>query len=160
MAHSKLSLVILLLLSIGLFCPSPRLTASADELGNVSFSAGQFVEYERLLNSILKTRRDEERQFVALLVQQVRLGRIPSKLVSTSYGWVRNKRPRTNYPFIYFERVLRLQAERVNLESDIPQFNLAIYRSAGQATGRRSNSAGQRPFEDRQNTPSPGQRRN
>ncbi|MDG1873918.1 MAG: hypothetical protein P8J27_08400 [Mariniblastus sp.] len=129
-----------------------------DEYGTATFSPEQFVEYEQQLNAILKTRRDEEKEFVSRVVRQVRLGKIPSKLVSTSYGWVRNKRPNTNYPFIYFEKVLRLQAKAVKLEAEIPPFDLSIYRSAGQATGRKSNSVGQRASADRQLKPSRGRR--
>jgi len=87
----------------------------------------QFIEFERQLNAMLKTRRDEEKQFVGLVVNQIRLGLIPSKLVSTSFEWVRNKRPTTKYPFVYFERVLRLQAGRLGLASEIPPFDFSIY---------------------------------
>lgn len=87
----------------------------------------QFIEFERQLNAMLKTRRDEEKQFVGQVVNQIRLGLIPSKLVSTSFEWVRNKRPTTKYPFVYFERVLRLQAGRLGLASEIPPFDFSIY---------------------------------
>lgn len=130
----------------------------ADEYGTATFTAEQFVEYERQLNSILRTRRDEEKQFIAGVVRQVRLGKIPSKLVSTSYGWIRNKRPNTNYPFLYFEKVIRLQAQKANLEKQIPNFNVAIYKSAGQAAGRKSYSAGQRTNIGRQFVPTAGRR--
>lgn len=142
-----------------LICVSMFSTAAiADEYGTATFTPEQFVEYEQQLNAILKTRRDEEKEFVSQVVRQVRLGKIPSKLVSTSYGWVRNKRPNTNYPFIYFEKVLRLQAKTVKLDKEIPRFDLTIYRSAGQATGRRTYSAGQRTEAQRQVKPSLGRR--
>jgi len=99
----------------------------ADELSGTNFTAEQFTEYEQQLNSLLRTRRNEEQAFISAVVTQVRLGRIPSRLISTSYGWVRTKRPGTNYPFIYFERVLRLQAEAANLGAEIPRFDLSIY---------------------------------
>ena len=87
----------------------------------------QFAEFERQLNAMLKTRRDEEREFVGSVVDQIRAGQLPSKLVTTSFEWVRNKRPTTKYPFVYFERVLRLQAGRLGLGSQIPSFNYAVY---------------------------------
>lgn len=93
----------------------------------------QLLEYERQLNAMLKTRRDEEKEFVGLVVNQIRLGRIPSKLVSTSFEWVRNKRPTTKYPFVYFERVLRLQADRLGLASEIPPFDFSIYSEENRA---------------------------
>ena len=51
----------------------------------------RFIEFERQLNAMLKTRREEEKQFVGLVVNQIRLGLIPSKLVSTSFEWVRKQ---------------------------------------------------------------------
>ena len=87
----------------------------------------RFDLYERQLNAILKTRRDEEKLFVKRVVDQVKLKKISSKLVNTSFQWVRNKRPGTKYPFVYFERVLRLQATKLELEDEIPPFDYGIY---------------------------------
>ncbi len=86
----------------------------------------RFEDYENRLNAMLKTRRDEEKKFVADVVQLVRDGDIPEKIVETSYKWVANKRPDTNYPFIFFERVLRIQAKLIDAE--IPAFDYSIYR--------------------------------
>lgn len=102
-------------------------TASSDVPEDSAVVKARFIEYERQLNAMLKTRRDEEKLFVAEVVNQIRLKKIPSKLVSTSFEWVRNKRPDTKYPFVYFERVLRLQAKRLQLGQEIPKFNYRIY---------------------------------
>lgn len=91
-------------------------------------------EYEKRLNAILRTRLDAEKEFVKKVVQLVREEKLPRKLVDTSFKWVRNRRPDTNYPFVYFERVLRLQAKR--LKYDIPPFDYDVYR-AGRSRGRR-----------------------
>jgi hypothetical protein len=119
-------------------------TGYCDDYMPEEFSSAQFTEYERQLNAILKTRRDEEKEFVGKIVDLVRLGRIPSRLVSTSYQWVHQKRPDTNYPFIYFEKVLRIQAKALNLEKEIPAFDFSIYKSAGQRASGQNGSAGQR----------------
>jgi len=104
-------------------------------------------EYERQLNAILKTRRDEEKEFISLLIKQVREEKIPAYLVDTSFQWVRNHRPDTDYPFIYFERVLRIQAESLELQDQIPPFDLEIYnQSAGQRRTSQQLDAG-RPTE-------------
>ncbi|MEZ6094930.1 MAG: hypothetical protein R3C03_11980 [Pirellulaceae bacterium] len=87
----------------------------------------RFVDYERRLNAILKTRRDEEKQFVAAVLLLVKNGDLEEKLIETSYKWVMNKRPDTKYPFVYFERVLRLQAQKEGLS--IPEFDYAIYKT-------------------------------
>jgi hypothetical protein len=73
-------------------------------------------QYEQKLNAILKTRTDQEKVFIAQLVANVRTGAVPLKLISTSFRWVQENRPQANYPFIYFEKVLRLQAAKLELE--------------------------------------------
>ncbi len=118
--------------------------ASADDYLPEKFTEAQFVEYERQLNVILKTRRDEEKQFVSKVVFLVRAGRIPSRLVSTSFQWSLKNRPDTSYPFIYFEKVLRIQSKALNLEKEIPVFDYKIYKSAGQQSDGQKSSAGQR----------------
>lgn len=106
--------------------------------------AARFKEYERQLNAILLTRRDEEKQFIKQVVDQVRAGKIPSKLVSTSFDWVRKKRPGTKYPFIYFEKVLRLQAQQLGIAKEIPAFDFSVYRrSVGQLPSSARGNAGQ-----------------
>lgn len=87
----------------------------------------RFERYEEKINALLKTRRDEEKQFIADLMAKVRTGEIPEPLIETSYKWVLNKKPDTKYPFVYFERVLRLQAEKLQVE--IPAFDYEIYRT-------------------------------
>lgn len=93
-----------------------------------NFTDQRFLQYEQQLNAILKTRRDEERKFVNDIVTKVREGKLPSKLVQTSFKWVQKKRPNTNFPFIYFEMVLRLQAERAGIASAVPPYDFGIYR--------------------------------
>lgn len=102
-------------------------TSNSDTPEDPAIVKTRFLEYERQLNAMLKTRRDEEKIFVAEVINQIRLEKIPSKLVTTSFEWVRNKRPDTEYPFVYFERVLRLQAKRLHLGKEIPEFDYRIY---------------------------------
>ena len=93
------------------------------------FGDKEFILYERQLNALLKTRRDEEKAFVRGIVLSVRAGKLPAKLVQSTYGWVRNKRPDTKYPFVFFERVIRLLAAREKLAPEIiPDFDYRVYR--------------------------------
>lgn len=101
-------------------------------------------QYEEKLNAILRTRSDQERLFVAQLVANVRAGSVPIRLISTSFQWVRQNRPVANYPFIYFERVLRLQAEQIGVAAAIPPFDFEAFRSAGQRLPGQQLDAGQR----------------
>jgi hypothetical protein len=112
-------------------CHSQIQTAQSEE-GSFrpdNFTDARFLQYEQQLNAILKTRRNEEREFIAQIVSQVRQGKIPAQIVQTSFHWVHKKRPRTNFPFIYFEKVLRLQATKIGIGDNVPDFDFSIYRS-------------------------------
>ena len=133
---------LLLITCFALLLLSPT-TGSGDDFLPESFTDAQFIEYERQLNALLKTRADEEKKFVNQIVMQVKLGKIPSRLVSTSYQWGRTKRPNTNYPFIYFEKVIRIQAKAMKLEKEIPPFDYSIYKSDGQSQESSKSAASQ-----------------
>jgi hypothetical protein len=93
----------------------------------------RFRDYEAKIQAILKTRLNEEKAFVTSVMEKVRAGEIPEKMLETSYKWVLNKHPDSNYPFVYFERVLRIQGDKAGIE--IPPFDYEVYR---QRLGRRS----------------------
>lgn len=107
-------------------------TTSAEATGDNEVEL-RFRDYEAKIQALLKTRLNEEKAFVTLVMEKVRAGEIPEKMVETSYKWVLNKHPDTNYPFIYFERVLRIQGDKVGIE--IPPFDYDVYRHR---LGRRS----------------------
>ncbi|MEM9941338.1 MAG: hypothetical protein AAF939_07075 [Planctomycetota bacterium] len=119
------------------------LDADGDDFLPEKFTAAQVVEYERQLNAILKTSRDEERIFIAQLVIKIREGKIPSKLANTSFQWIMQKRPDTNYRFIYFVKVLQLQARAINVDDQVPPFDFSVYTAEGQRTGSQIQSSGQ-----------------
>jgi protease II len=101
-----------------------------------------FDEYERRLNAILKTRRDEEKIFVEKVVEKLKQDKLPIKLVDSSFEWVRNRRPDTDYPFYYFERVLRLEAAKLNLLDEVPPFDYSKVQVTGiRAPGQQLNAS-------------------
>ncbi len=100
-------------------------------------------QYELKLNAILKTRTDQEKVFIAQLVANMKTGAVPIKLVSTSFKWVQQNRPKSNYPFIYFEKVLRLQADKIGVADAIPPFDFEVFRSSGQRELGQQLDAGQ-----------------
>lgn len=106
--------------------------ATIDQSGD-QFSPARLQEYERQLNAVLKTRRDEERQFLSDLVGQVGAGTVPTELVQTSFKWVRKKRPDTPFPFLYFERVLRILATQQGVEANIPAFDDSVIGQPNQS---------------------------
>ena len=126
----KIVRIICVIVALGFFSGliSGQSHAQAQTFEPENFTDKRFLQYEQQLNAILKTRRDEERQFINDIVTRVREGSLPSKLIQTSFRWVQKKRPGTNFPFIYFERVLRLQADRAGIPGTIPPFDFAIYR--------------------------------
>lgn len=69
----------------------------------------------------LKARRPSEFQFIDAVVAQVQLGVIPERLVNETFFWVRKNKPNYNYPFIYFERILRLRGNAAHIP--IPPYN-------------------------------------
>lgn len=142
--YQKTKAFLFVLMTILLVAQNCSESVYADDYLPETFSAAQFAEYERQLNAILKTRTDEEKLFVKKIVTLVRLGKIPSRLVSTSYQWGRKNRPDTNYPFIYFEKVIRIQAKALKLQDEIPPFDYSVYKSAGQRSDGQHASAGQR----------------
>ena len=138
---------------------------STNQYNPSEFNPAQFKQYEEQLNAILRTRRDQEKEFIAEVVSRVRAGALPSRLVETSYQWIRNKRPNTNYPFLYFEKVLRLQAEKLKMKDAVPAFDYSVYKSVGQRAPGQFGSAGQLTEAQREsitrtaNGRTPGQRR-
>ena len=137
---ARYSLLLIACFGISLTMP---MAGYGDDLLPESFTNAQFIEYERKLNALLKTRANEEKKFVNQIVMQVKLGKIPSRLVSTSYQWGRTKRPNTNYPFIYFEKVIRIQAKAMKLGKEIPPFDYSIYKSDGQSKAGSESAASQ-----------------
>jgi hypothetical protein len=90
-----------------------------------SFDDLSLVAYEKQVNAILKTRLPAEKRFVNELMVEIEKKEIPRSLVDTGFKWVLNKRPNTNYPFVYFERVIRLQGKKLGYK--IPPFNYKGY---------------------------------
>lgn len=84
-----------------------------------------WIKYERQLRAVVEARLVEEREFVAQVTYLIQQDQLPKQLVDSSWQWVRTRRPGTNSPFVYFERVLRLRAEKAGFL--IPPFSDRIY---------------------------------
>ncbi len=117
------------------FLTRPFATLAGNSLETDSVNTGTseivddafFVQYETQLNAILKTRLEQEKEFVKGIVDQVRAENLSTRLINTSFKWVRNKRPNVKNSFIYFERVLRILANRQGLGEFIPEFDPKVY---------------------------------
>jgi hypothetical protein len=84
-----------------------------------------FKQYDAQLQAVLKTRFPQEKSFVNQVVLMVQEEKIPKNIVDSAWLWVRKNRPNTRYPFVYFERVLRLEGEKLKIK--IPPFDRNLY---------------------------------
>jgi hypothetical protein len=74
----------------------------------------EVLSLEDQLKTGLKARRPEETEFVEEVVRLVNNGKLPRKLVDSTFMWA--LRRRTSYPFPAFERALRLQADQLGVD--------------------------------------------
>jgi hypothetical protein len=74
----------------------------------------EVISLEDQLKTGLKARRPEETEFIDEVARLVNTGKLPRKLVDSTFMWA--LRRRTNYPFPAFERALRLQADQLGVD--------------------------------------------
>ncbi len=85
--------------------------AIADSLGQ-QFQGGVQVDLKKQLETGLYARRPEEFTYIARIVRMVDRRQLPEKLVISTFGWARRKRP---YPLVYFERALQVRARKIGI---------------------------------------------
>ena len=76
--------------------------------------SAEVISLEDQLKTGLKARRPEEKDFLEEVARLVDSGRLPRKLVDSTFTWA--LRRRQTYPFPAFERALRLQADRLGVD--------------------------------------------
>jgi hypothetical protein len=85
-------------------------------------SAGGFLDgvraqaqpdLQQVLEAGLKARRPEEFRFIARVVRMVERKQLPRDIVESTFHWSRRQHPR---PFPYFQRGLRVRAERIGVQ--------------------------------------------
>ena len=74
----------------------------------------EVISLEDQLKTGLRARRPEETEFIEDVARLVNTGKLPRKLVDSTFIWA--LRRRTNYPFPAFERALRLQADQLGVD--------------------------------------------
>jgi len=74
----------------------------------------EVISLEDQLKTGLRARRPEETEFIEEVARLVNSGKLPRKLVDSTFIWA--LRRRTNYPFPAFERALRLQADQLGVD--------------------------------------------
>lgn len=86
--------------------------AAGRNLGSVSVVVG---DLEDQLNAVLRSRRPEEFKFIADVVAMVENDTLPLELVTSTFLWVKNKKKKEKFPWVYFERALRVRAARIGI---------------------------------------------
>ncbi len=77
-------------------------------------AVGKVADLEDRLKTGLRARRPEEKRFIERVVQLVREGNLPGKLVDSTYLWAIERQQK--YPYPLFERALRIQADRLGID--------------------------------------------
>ena len=67
------------------------------------------------LENGLKARRPAELAFIAKVVTLVKTNKLPLPLVKSVFQWARERGAKTNYPFPYFERALKIRAKKLGI---------------------------------------------
>ena len=75
--------------------------------------AGRTAGLEDRLKAGLRAQLPAEEDFIEKVVILVRTGKLPGKLVDSTYIWAIERRK--EYPFPAFEKALRLQAEKLGV---------------------------------------------
>jgi hypothetical protein len=98
----------ILLAGVLIACPPALLR------GDEPPAVGKVADLEDRLKTGLRARRPEEKRFIERVVQLVREGNLPGKLVDSTYLWAVERQQK--YPYPLFERALRIQADRLGID--------------------------------------------
>lgn len=77
-------------------------------------ATGTVASLEDRLQAGLRTRLPAEKKFVEKVAMLVRTGRLPAKIVDSTYLWAIERR--TEHPFPAFQKALRIQASRLGVQ--------------------------------------------
>jgi hypothetical protein len=95
---------------------SPPRQVRADDVAPATEDGKTAVSLESRLTTGLKARRPEDVEFVERVAGMVERGKLPAKVVDSTYLWA--IRRRQSYPFPAFQRALTLQADRLGITID------------------------------------------
>ena len=81
--------------------------------GEEPVGGAEVISLEDQLKTGLRARRPDETEFIAEVARLVDSGRLPRKLVDSTFIWAVRRGKR--YPFPAFEQAIRLQAEQLGV---------------------------------------------
>ncbi len=96
-------------------CASVQSEAIVDDNIDLSVARTGVTDLKDQLNAGLRARRPEEFRFIANIVQMTQQGRLPIKLVLSTFHYVRTKKKDEKFPFVIFERALRIRAAKIGI---------------------------------------------
>jgi hypothetical protein len=111
MRHSRFVAAALFFLA-----PAAAHSVAPDERDAATEEGKVEVTLEDRLSTGLKARRPEDVAFVEHVAEMVRAGRLPAKVVDSTYLWA--IRRRQAHPFPAFQKAIRLQADRLGIDVD------------------------------------------
>jgi hypothetical protein len=122
MARRRASIILLLAASTLTFAVVVR-HAQAAETQRVIISPGRAQQVVSLRDRLvvgLQARLDSEIAFVELVVLQVRLGKLPQRIVDQTFFWARDRASisrngNSRRPIIFFQPAMRARAERLRV---------------------------------------------
>jgi hypothetical protein len=115
------SKVILLVIQVLVCCALVSFCRGDEPAGTVS----EIEKYEAQINVIVRSRLDEEKDYVHTIVDLVRRGKLPKKLVDKAVVYVQNDCDEDDHGFVYFEQTLRRLGKKVGFK--VPAFDYDIY---------------------------------
>lgn len=99
---------------IAIFIAAFAALPSARCTGEEPLGGAEVISLEDQLKTGLRARRPEETEFVAAVARLVDSGRLPRKLVDSTFIWAVRRGKR--YPFPAFQQAIRLQAEQLGVD--------------------------------------------
>ena len=97
------------------------LVSVAQQPGNIGPAQGRKITLRQQLTTGLKAFTKADKAFIGKVVTAVDQGRLPRKLVDSTFLWARNRAERKSYtrslrPMVYFRPGLTLLAKRVGVK--------------------------------------------
>lgn len=93
-------------------CVSSLAPTNAGAADSPATSGVQIADLKEQLKDGLRARLPEEFEYVDHVVALVEDGTLPLDLVKSTFAWARKK---YRYPFAYFQRGLKLRAEKLGI---------------------------------------------
>jgi len=108
--------VTFLLLAMGIIA-APAVSQTTSNIGPAQ---GRQVSLQQQLTAGLKVITNADKAFINRVVLAVEQGRLPRKLVDSTFLWSRYRAARKSYtrrlrPIVYFQPALTLQAKRIGI---------------------------------------------